>query len=373
MRSLLVLCVGCASTQASAPGWHPSVWSDVADDPGAQDATLPFPDGQNGTEVILQALSQARAAGATGISNLELQVGRCTREIAVSPRVIVPVPAPELERITFDVLESGYVCRRVVDQEIYHEPTDGFKHAEGFGDPRTFEREDCSRGPVQHVVTRYRVDHDHKFSPPDWAAVARWSQLVLRAGEAHCDAEQEANVLRIRLHFGPSVAPPEAPAPRLVHTNPGAIAALVKQAAGAATASEATRLANLALAAWGNGDAVIGLDEAAGKQLASAVAGAMFFAIEADAAAYLASQLPIDANAAWAAAQSDALEQLTTRYHAIGEAIRMPEAEPWLRAGAAKLAALHLHVAEMLDRVDQHRAADKQRAEARGLETAARR
>jgi hypothetical protein len=372
---VLLVCVGCASARTIAPGWHPSVWADAPADAKTQDAAIPFGDGQNGTELMFQVLGQARDAGATGLSNMELQVGRCIREVATAPHPVVAVPAPELERITYDVRESGYVCRRAVDQEIYHEKTEGFKRSEGFGEARTLEREECSRGPIQHVVTRARVDYDHHFSPPDWDAVAHWSQLALRAGELHCDADHEANELRLRLHFGPAVTPSDAPSPPPAQESAEGIAALAMQAevaAKAGNATEATRLAHLALDAWGNGDAVIGLTEPAGKQLAGAVAQAKYYALEADAAAFLALQLPIDTNAAWAAAQSDKLDRLTTQYHAIGEAIRMPEAEPWLHAGAAKLAALHLHVAEMLDRVDQHRAAEHQREVARGLETASR-
>jgi hypothetical protein len=376
---LLVVCVamasGCASSGALAPGWQPSVWSTAPVDPNARDAVVPFPDGQNGTELVITMLSRAREAGATGLSNFEIQVGRCTRAIALALPAEPVAHSPDLDRITFDAHETAYTCRNISDLAL----TPGTPDSRGivhFSDAQMVVREDCTHTPRQHIVTRYRIDVDRRFVPPDWSTIAQLTNLDLHASEPRCDDGEPRNELRIRMHFGTATAPAlPARAPDQPAADPNAIVELARRAEAEAKqdhAVESTRLANLALSAWGDGATVDRLDEATAKQVVYWVAAAHYYAVEAAASAYLASVVPEAANDEWAARQSTELQHITNAYQAVRDAIRMPEVGPWLRAGAAQLARLHEHLAVMLDSVNQHHAAEQQREQVRTLETAAR-
>ena len=97
------------------------------------------------------------------------------------------------------------------------------------------------------------------------------------------------------------------------------------------------------------------------------LAEAHYRAVEADAAAFLTRPAPPAADAAWAAELGRELDRIAARYEQIGDAVRMPAATPWLHAGATRLAALHVHVAELLEAVGQHASSLRQREIARKL------
>ena len=354
MRLLVVLAVGCAGAGTTTPGWRPAVWTRSPPDPQSQVVVLPIAGGQTGTELVIAALGAARKAGATGLGDIELQVGTCIREIAVRPA------APLVDPVVFETAEPELTCKRAVDLQFDPSPPSGFEKAH-IHDSKMVEHEDCQTAPRRRFVTRERADVDERFSPPRWSTVAQWSGLALHAGPLHCDARDERRELRMRLHFGPAAASaPPSPSLSLGPSDPAAIVALV---ARARTAADPSADAERALALWRAGDFDAGLP----REAVAAIAEAAYLAAERDAARFVAQGMPAVADVAWMNQLDDEIARFAARYQAIGDAVRAPEATRWLRAGAQRLAEMHAHVADLYEQLGRAEAARQHRLTARVL------
>jgi hypothetical protein len=381
MRFALLLVAGCGASDA----WKLHVWSEPLDDPKAAELDVPIADGQNGTELVLGVLAKAKAAKASGISQLEIQIGRCIREVSEQPRPepSVASPEPALDRITLRVRETKYTCRHAMQQVADHggiprgldritpPPAPGGNSGKRFGDAELVEVEDCGHAPIDHIVTRYRFEVDHQFVPPDWKQIARSTKLELAFGPPHCDASVEKTELRARFHTSVSVGA-TPPAARVSPHKPSSkdIIALVSNAKAAAEAKrpgEATALAQRALAAWGDGDLLGELDVATATEVADWIAGARFYAVEMEVDQYLHRDRPQQADAAWATEMGAGIDRVAKQYEQIKDLVRIPRAEHWLRMGAGRLASMHLYAAEMLDQLGQPTAAEAERTKARKL------
>ncbi|HEU0032471.1 MAG TPA: hypothetical protein VFQ53_17685 [Kofleriaceae bacterium] len=331
---------------------------------------LPFADGQHGGELVLALLAKARRADAAGIAELEIQVGPCVREVSVAPRAVpAQRPTSALDRITLVATETRYTCR---DRYELHDTPAGDPHdaKSPAGDSEIVAVPECTHDPIEHVVTRYRFEVDHRFVTPDWDMLARWTGVPLRAGAPRCGLPPK-NELRAKL-----VAKTDAPALAAVPApaaTPAAIIALAKDAERTARdghADDAARLATEALAALDD-RMLDGLDGKARDELVYWIAAAHFYQIEPDVAAFLARAAPATATPAWAAELGGAIDRIAARYTALRDLVRVPAVEHWLRAGAQRLSTVHAHAAELLDRVGQSNAAEAERAKARALLDAA--
>jgi hypothetical protein len=386
MRLAALILAGCSSGGA----WKPVVWTEAPADPKARPIAYDFPDGTNGTELVIGVLAGARES--TGVSKFEIQVGPCTREIAVQPRAGALEPIPALDRITARVRETEVHCKRSVDQVVTHDgpketqksptapaappggpappPTNrGNAPAGRFGDAQLVQQESCDQQAVEHVVTRYRFELDHGFVPPDWAEVARFTGTRLAFGTPRCSGEPK-NEIRAVLH---SVSAPRVAAPPARPGEAAAILELVKRAEAAAAAKrpgEATALAEQALAAVATGEPMLGLDDARATELAERIAAAHFFAIEMEVDMFLHRELPAQVTETWGAEIGAEIDRIAKRYERIKDVVRVPGTVRWLRAGAGRLADLHEHTAKLLDAAHQPKAAELERARARELAAA---
>ena len=354
MRALVLLIVGCGSSTQMAPGWSPAIVRGVQ--PQGQPLVIEFPDGTDGTQLLRTALTRAREAGATVLGDITLQVGTCVRELGddLSPVLADPV--------TFETTEADFGCTRAVDFQFVQAPAGGFDRKEGFRDTELVEHEDCASAVTRRVVTRERVDMEHRFVPPRWPALAHWSRLTLRAGPTHCDAAEPHNQLRIWL-YRTLVAHGAPTAPVIIA--PAEIFAAVAKARGAA---DPTDDAIRALQLWSTAD----LAEGQPPELAAAVAEAGYLALERDARTVLATTVPAQADGAWMQALDRQIEALAQRYMQIGAVVLLPVAKPWLIQGALRLAQLHDHVAALYDGLGRAEAARHQRASAAALRATSR-
>jgi hypothetical protein len=377
MRRAAILCIVIASCGGKSGRLGELAFWETPP-PDGTPVAVSFGDGRNGTELVIQLLAAARAAGATGVSGFAIKVGRCTREVAVAPAMTSDAtPSPELERITMLVRETRYRCETHMDQTLVPDP----KNPEGhFHETEMTAIDSCEHEPVEHVVTRYKFELDHAFTPPDWAVIRAWTRLDLRFGPPSCDAAVPVpvNAARLTVHRGgggvkgvPAPAPAAALEPAA--TRARSIIDLARRARAAADGGDtagAVALAAEALAAWGNGAMIEELDDQTAFDLAGAVAGAMFVAAEPEVVALLA-EAPATVDAAWATSVGRRIDGLAARYEQIGDAIRVPAAEGALRAGAGRLAAIHRHVAEQLDAARMPNAAAAERDKAAALDRTA--
>lgn len=338
-----VILAACGGASTMAPGWHPGVieTSQLQGEP----LVIPFPDGTNGTQLVIAALNQARANGAIAISDFVIQLGSCIRSVSeeATPELVDPV--------TFETTESDLQCDRGVDLAIIDSKKEGIR------DTEMVEREDCHTVTATRVVTRERVDMAHRFVPPRWDMIAAWSRLPLRAGPVHCDAVGEANQLRMQLHhtLEVHVAPVAVPKVRAGD--------IVLAVAAARRAADPTADAERALALWKHASFEAGQSE----DVAPAIAEAAYLALERDARAFLATTVPEEHDVGWMRRQDHAIEVLAQRYMQIGELVLMPAAKPWLIAGAKRLATLHEHLADLFDSIGSVESARHQREAARAL------
>jgi len=374
-----VLLIATAAVGAGACASRPALvfLADGARPPGDR-LVVPIPAGQTGTEAVLGLIDRAHEAGADGISDVAIVIGGCRR--AVSAGIVEGTappadPSPALERITFETVEPAYRCRVKVQQDIVPadnpNPLDQFAHTGNGQDATLSTAKQCEATPVRRVVTRYRFEQDRGFVPPDWDEVKQATGLTLRAGAPSCDASG-GDVIEGRVHHGAGRGPTPAAGE---YTDPARTAALVvarsthaAELARAGLAADAVGEADQALAAWGDGAFVGELDLDRAREVVGAIAGAAYAQIEPDVVAFLARTAPAQADAAWASEVGAAIDRVAARYEQIGARFHHPAAEPWLRAGGRRLAAMHTHTAELLDAVGQARAADQERAEAARLE-----
>jgi hypothetical protein len=353
VRLAVIVLVGCSG------GWKPHVWSEL-DDPEARAVTVEFPDGQHGTELVLAVLAQAKAAEVSGISKLEIQLGRCVREISTQPAARLPAtePTPELERIVVRARETKYTCKQLVEQQHTRGSGSGL---DGLGDAQLVESDACEHTPVEHVVARYRFELERRFVPPDWNEIARWTHVKLAFGPPRCGGEPKNEIsarFHKRSHPAPPALRPAAPA------SAAAIVELVKRAQAAAEArrpGEATDLAEQALAMLAHDLGPLDDD------VASWIAAAHFYAVEIDVDRMLRREQPVKIDAAWAAEIGIEIDRIAKRYERIKDLVRMPVVARWLRAGAAQLAKLHLHAAKLLEAGGHSQAAEREREIARSL------
>ena len=361
MRAIaLVLLVGCGGGS-----WKPVVWREPPADPKAAPVEVPFPDGTNGTELVVALLAHAKGAEATGISRFEIEVGGCTRTVTVARRAVAPEPMPELDRITLRVREGKLFCRTLVDQKIT--PGSNVQDPDGrrnrLGDASLVEREECDLQPIEHVVTRYRFEVDHKFTTPDWAEIARFMHVDLAFDTPHC-GQPAKNEMRAVIHHGDGLSPPVASNQRF---DAGTVITLATRAEAAKLPGEATDLAQQAIDAVAANDPMAGLDDARANELAERIAAAHFFAVAIDVDTFLHRELPPQITEAWATEIGADIDRIAKRYERIKDLVRIPVAIRWLRAGAERLAALHEHTAKLLDEGNQTKAADAERAKAAAL------
>lgn len=338
LATTMMLVGACGGAATSSPGWTPAI-AHSASAPGTPVA-VPFPDGTIGTELVLSVLAQARQAGAVALTDIQLQVGRCVRDISYdgAPALVDPV--------TFVTTESDLHCSRSVDLYITDAPAEGYKfHAYGFRETEMREHEDCQTRTVTRAVTRERSDMQHRFVPPRWDMIEAWTRLPLRPGPVHCDAPSERNELRMRVFTAGAIpADPRMPPP------PVPTAAAIKDAVARGDGAAALEL-------WHKGR----FESGQPPDVADAVAHAAFLVVDVDAARLIASPIPDDHGAAWMDAVDAQLADLAKRYAHIGEIVLGPPAKPWLAAGARRLAAAHTHLAELYDQLGREAAAAKQR------------
>ena len=158
--------------------WRPAVVGELHD-PAAREVVLGFGDGQNGTQIVLELLEQAKAAQVSAISNFALQVGSCTRSIESEGQPVVATRTEPGDAARPDDLiivraqETRYSCTRVARSAP---STSGA--GDGRGQPQlsrtpSVESKDCRLLPIDGVVMRHRTDLDHRFVPPDWSEVAK--------------------------------------------------------------------------------------------------------------------------------------------------------------------------------------------------------
>jgi hypothetical protein len=377
-RSALVACALAVACGGPGKGIRTplSLWETPPADPAPRSMEIPFPDGQNGTQLVVGVLSGvAEIAEVRGVSAFEIQVGPCVRAVTTRPVAGEIAGGPELDRVTFRASEQTFACvRRLVQQLAPPTKTEDGKSKLG-GDATIVEQADCTATPIVHVVTRYRFEVDHGFVTPDWDEVSAWSGLPLAFAPPVC-GHPPKNELRLTIHTGDLPRPTRAdPAPTTPPAERAAtIIALADEARRAADAGHpdaAAAAAEGALAAFGTGDVTARLDEATATRLADAIAAAHYAAIEPEAAALLAEPAPATTDAAWAQAIGARIDALARRYERIGDLVRFDPATPWLRAGATRLAAAHRHVAEILDDAKQTTAAAAMRAKAAALDAQA--
>ncbi|HEY5938197.1 MAG TPA: hypothetical protein VIU61_26280 [Kofleriaceae bacterium] len=364
-----VVITACASRV-----WRPAVVGELHD-PAARTVVLGFGDGQNGTQIVLELLEQAKAARVSAISNFALQVGSCTRSIEsdgqpVAATRIEPVgdaPRPD-DLIVVRARETRYSCTRVV------RPAPSTSGAgDGRGQPQlartpSVESKDCRLLPIDGVVMRHRNDLDHRFAPPDWAEVAKQAGVQLRFGPMRCDGPPSSE-LRARFHQGVNPPATAAAQPAILPT-PDTISALVERAQAAALArrpDEAVELAHQAITASAATDVLASVDEPHREQLAGTIAHAYFLTgeVEVDKLARRIQAREIDQG--WATEVGAGLDRVAMRYLRITDLVRVPSAVPWLRAAEARLAELHLHVAARLELAGETTAAEREREKARAL------
>ncbi|MEO8705008.1 MAG: hypothetical protein ABI867_33455 [Kofleriaceae bacterium] len=369
MRLVLVVLAACSNSG----GWKPIVWNIAPADPKAKVVEYEFPDGANGTEIVIAMLAQARES--TGVSGFELQVGTCTRTIAVGPVIAAPAEhAPELERITLRVKETRLTCKRSVDQVVTpgsgaeRPPTTGLTPSptNRFGDAEMKVSESCEHLPISHVVTRYRFEVDHAFVPPDWAEVARFTGTRLAFGSPRC-AGTPKNEIRAHFHTVTAPRPSASAAPEPAVAAIIELANRAEAAAAAKHPGEATNLAEQAIAAVAASDPMLGLDDAKADALAERIAAAQFFAIEIEVDTFLHHEVPAKLTESWAPGLGAEIDQIAKRYERIKDLVRLPVVIPWLKRGAARLASLHEHTATLLEASLQPRAAAVERARAAAL------
>ena len=375
IRAWLVVPVVVAACASRA--WRPAVVGELHD-PAARDVRLALGDGQNGTEIVLAMLEQAKAARVSAISSFAVQVGSCTRSIEsdgqpVAATRIEPVgdaPQPD-DLIVVRAQETRYSCTRVARPTP---STSGAGDARGqpqLAPTRSVESKDCSLLPVDHVVMRHRTDLDHRFVPPDWAEVAKQAGVQLRFGPMRCAGPPKSE-LRARFHEG--VNPPATAAAQHATLptlpTPETISALVERAQAAALTrkpDEAVELAHQAISASAATDLLATLDEARREQLAGTIAHAHFLTVEIEVDK-LARQIQArDIDQGWATEVGAGLDRIALRYLRIKDLVRVPSAMPWLRAAEARLAELHLQVAARLERAGETTAAEREREKARAL------
>lgn len=82
---------------------------------------------------------------------------------------------------------------------------------------------------------------------------------------------------------------------------------------------------------------------------------------------FLRRPLPAQIDTQWATELGAEIDRIAKRYERIEDLVRLPPVELRLRAGAARLAELHLHVARLLDDAGPLRAAEAERDKARAL------
>lgn len=342
-------------------GWKPVVWSDSPPDAHASAIAVELPDGTNGTALVMKVLAEAKAREASAISGFELQIGPCVREIAVVPRRVETAPDPAVDRIAARIREKKLVCTQAIDQELTHAPADhGSKP--GFGDASVVARESCTLEDVAVFAVRYRFEIDHAFTPPDWDSIERWGRVRLAMGAPRC-GRPPRNELRARFHrvTGPAVQPPPAEPSRAP-----AILDLVARAKAEKHGVDAARLARQALAEMTDRDPFLG--SADPDALANAIAVAHALAIEADVDAFLARtpprRLEIDA---WGKEVAADIDRVAQHYERMRDVVRLDALGPALKSGAARLAAMHEHLALLLEAVDQTAAAEVERSKALDL------
>ncbi len=352
-RAVLLVAIASCHSQGSTL----AIWNERPQDPKAQVFATAFPDGTNGTELVLGVLAAARAQEVASVSAFEIQVGPCVRAVTVPAANHASVAAaPETERIVFRARETAFTCRRFVKQELVPSGGGGMGEKKGLSDPQMQTAEECDRVPIDHVVMRYRYEVDHGFMTPDWREVKRWTGLELELGPPEC-GHPASNEVRAVFHAG---RPPARPIER--QTDRAAeVIALAQQAQAAAEANragEAAEVATRALATLSVAD--LPVDE----RLADAIGAVQFFAVEADVAAFLARRAPASIDPQWAKAVGADIDRIAQRYQRIGDLVRLPEVMPWMRRGAGQLAKLHRRVADWLDELGQFPAADIERAKA---------
>jgi hypothetical protein len=165
----------------------------------------------------------------------------------------------------------------------------------------------------------------------------------------------------MRLHFGD--VPPSPPHALPPPSDPAPILAAVARARTSHDPADAEQ----ALALWRAAD----LETGQPPELAAAIAEAAYLAIEADAARFLAKPVGAPADLAWMQHNTAELRALADRYKWIADSVRVPASRPWLLAAGARMAAMHLHLAELYDQLDRAEAARQERAAAQALASAA--
>ena len=372
IRAWLVVPVVVAACASHV--WRPAVVGELHD-PTAREVRHAFGDGQNGTEIVLAMLEQAKAARVSAISSFAVQVGECTRSIEsdgqpVAANRIEPAgdaPLPD-DLIIVRAQETRYSCTRVVRPAP---STSGAADGRGqpqLGPARSVESKDCRLQPIDHVVMRHRTDLDHRFVPPDWAEVAKQAGVQLRFGPMRCAGPPKSE---LRARFHESVNPPaSAVAQHAALPTPETISALVERAQAAALArkpDEAVELAHQAITASTTTDILAALDESRREQLAGTIAHAHFLAVEIEVDELARRIQARDIDQGWATEVGAGLDRIAMRYLRIKDLVRVPSAVPWLRAAEARLAELHLHVAARLEGAGETTAAEREREKARAL------
>jgi hypothetical protein len=352
-RWLVVLGAGCAGH-----AWKPVVVTAPPDRPVAEIA-YPFHDGQNGTELVLAVLAQAKAMEVETLSGFAIRVGGCTRAVSADADLGTAAAGTELDRIVFRARETQLVCRKRVEQTIEHGGPDG-NGKMGFGDPVLVVRQSCEPRPVDHVVIRYRHEIDHGFIPPDWDEVERQTGVRLALGPPHC-GDVAGNEVRVQFHRDAATHVEPVRSHRAGDVARDSVIRLAREASGAQRPTEAARLADRALAA-------IPVDEDVDPELADAIACAHFFAIEREVDAFLGRAPPAVIDAQWASETGKQLDAIARHYEQLRDRVRLPSVATWLRKGAARLGTLHLHVARILDDSGQAEAAKHARDQARALD-----
>jgi hypothetical protein len=370
-----VLTAGCASTGSTMA--RVQVWDVSPADPGAVAVAVPFEAGQNGTELVLAMMEKVKAAAATGVSGFEIQIGQCIREVSLRPQTeVVTDPAlAELERITFRASETTYSCKRRLIQVVGPAPPKQQGESSKLGDSGIVEAAECAHVPVERIVTRYRFEVDHGFVPPDWTVVQQWTGLALGASVPRCDPALAAkHELRVRIHTGGvsgATVTPLAVGATDSHRTVVAInhlAGRAREAGEAGRMADAARFAGEALASWKDGAVIEQLDEKTAMELVTSVAAAHFYAVETEIDATLASIAVGPVDAEWATRIGNRIDRIAARYRRIADLVRLEPVEVYLRAGAARLAAVHLRAAEALAASGQAAAAAAERATAAALE-----
>jgi len=362
MRVVAVLLLaGCGGG-----AWKPRVWNDTPADPESLPVAIAFPDGTNGTALVLKLLGDAKAAEVGGISQLEIQVGRCTRTIAVAPRETKTAGDPDLDRVTAHLVEKKLSCGRTVDQNIKHAPLEG---RPTFGETEVVVRDACTLDDVEVVAVRYRFEIDHAFTPPDWDAIEKWGRVRLAASAPRCGTVAK-NQLRARFHhreWGPnpswSYVPSPSNASRIVD-----LVALAMTAAEAKHGEESTRLAQQAIDELSERDPFVGADATIRAQLGTSIALAYVLVVEEDAQRFLQRTPPPSGPLGmWASEVGGEIDRIARRYEHVKDVVRVDQVGTALQFGAARLAAMHEHLATLLDAIDQKPAAVVERATAREL------